>query len=118
MPDSIFPHIIPSLREWRGGQGSFGLTASARIVVGGAALAETAEGFQQELAAMNDLNLKIISGQPKAGDIFLTLAKPDAQLGTQGYQLEITDQVTISASTTTGVFYGTQTLRQMLRETT
>jgi hexosaminidase len=40
------------------------------------------------------------------------------QLGEQGYQLEITDQITVSAATATGVFYGTQTLRQLLRQTT
>ncbi len=120
MPDSLFPQVIPSLREWRASQGSFELTPSARIVIGDDSLAEVAQEFQQALAALRGQTLKLVSGQPNAGDVFLTLATPATrvQLGEQGYQLEITDRITVSAATATGVFYGTQTLRQLFRQTT
>lgn len=120
MPNSIFPNVIPSLREWRASQGVFELTPTARIVIGDEALAEVAQGFQQELASARGQNLKLVSGQPDTGDIVLTLTAPATrvQLGEQGYQLEITERVTLSAGTPTGVFYGTQTLLQMLRQAT
>jgi len=47
------------------------------------------------------------------GDIVLRLA-PDPGLGREGYQLRIADRVLISASAAAGLFYGAQTLRQLL----
>src|SRR5262245_12982469 len=101
MPDSLFLHVVPSLREWQAGQGTFELTPSARIVIGDDSLAEVAQEFQQAIASLRGQNLKLASGQPNAGDMFLTLAAPATrvQLGEQGYQLEITDRITVSAST-------------------
>ncbi len=42
---------------------------------------------------------------------------PDNNLGDEGYMLKITaDRILISANTSRGLFYGVQTLRQLLRE--
>ncbi len=50
-----------------------------------------------------------------AGSISLTLAGADATLGDEGYQLTVTpDGVVIAANRPAGVFYGVQTLRQLL----
>jgi hexosaminidase len=47
--------------------------------------------------------------------ITLSLSGADPQVGAQGYQLEVTaNGVTIKATTTAGLFAGTQTLRQLL----
>lgn len=115
-PNPTFPNVVPSLREWRGGRGVFRLTPATRIVVGNAALAETAEALQQELMEICGQTLKVTSGPPSAGDVFLTLTAPDPQLGEQGYQLEIADRVTLSAGAEAGFFYGTRSLLQMLRQ--
>ena len=56
-------------------------------------------------------------GKPRAGRpmISLTLKKMSARLGREGYRLEVKPQaVAICASAPAGLFYGIQTLRQML----
>ena len=54
-----------------------------------------------------------VGGEPGPGQVRLTLEAKDA--GDEGYELTIApDQVTIAANRPAGVFYGVQTLRQLL----
>jgi hexosaminidase len=49
------------------------------------------------------------------GNIYLNLAAADPKLGDEGYELTITKKmVTLSASKPAGLFYGIQTMRQLL----
>ena len=64
-----------------------------------------------------DLEVSAVSEAPAAGSILLKVA-PDAELGDEGYQLDITDDlVTLSANKPAGLFRGVQTIRQLLPET-
>lgn len=54
---------------------------------------------------------------PPPGSIHLTITtnSRDAQLGTEGYRLDVTDnQITVTANQPPGLFHGIQTLRQLL----
>ena len=53
------------------------------------------------------------SAPARAGDVVLAR---DERLGREGYRLEIGDRVTIAGGEA-GVFYGTQTVLQILRAT-
>ena len=56
-----------------------------------------------------------ITAQPPAGAVTIRQSSPDAELGEEGYSLEIRpDGITIVAARPAGAFYGVQTLRQLL----
>lgn len=114
------PQVIPSLREWSGDSGSFTLAATSRIVIDPAyqtRLRDTAHVFQNDLFAVTNHTLPItVAGSARAGDFFLTLNNTDGRIGNEGYLFNVGDWVTISAQSSTGVFYGTRTALQILRE--
>ena len=62
-----------------------------------------------------ELPVEPLAGEPQPGSIVLSTADADPSLGQEGYELTISpDTVTIEAPAPAGVFYGVQTLRQLL----
>ena len=60
------------------------------------------------------LNVNKTEKAPSPGNIYLLL-KEDTELGDEGYEINITENLlTISANQPAGLFYGVQTLRQLL----
>lgn len=114
------PWTIPALREWTDVAGSYTLGASARIVLDPASSAEistTAAIFSGELAVLTGLTVPVVIGtSPQTGDIFLTLGATDSPIGEEGYLLTVGDSIAISAQSDAGVFYGTRSVLQMLKE--
>ncbi len=108
------PAVLPSLRQWTGRTGSFHLTPGSRIVVDSSALWATATTFRDDLALETGHRLRVQTGEARAGDVVLAL-RHDASLGGEGYRLDSGRQLEITAPTDTGVFYGTQTVEQILK---
>ena len=112
------PAVIPSLREWQAGSGSFMIDSASRITIDPsytAQLQDTAHVFQNDLFAMTGNSLPVVTtSSPIIGDFFLTLKNSDRGIGSEGYLLKVGDSIVISANTSTGVFYGTRTILQIL----
>src|SRR5947208_1026251 len=112
------PTVIPGLREWRGSSGSFMVDSASRITIDplyAAQLQDTAHVFQNDLFAMTGNSLPVVTtSSPIIGDFFLTLKNSDRSIGSEGYLLKVGDSVVISANTSTGAFYGTRTILQIL----
>ncbi|MFB6725354.1 family 20 glycosylhydrolase [Kribbella sp. NPDC056345] len=112
------PWVVPALREWTGGEGTARLSGRVvRDVGDAAALATTSGVFAEDLRALTGQAVEQVVGQAadvRAGDVYLDLAA--SQVGAEGYDLAITDRVQISAPADAGVFYGTRTVLQLLKQ--
>ncbi|MEU5699465.1 glycoside hydrolase family 20 protein [Streptomyces aurantiacus] len=106
-PLSQTPRTIPAVRDhtpargpgWRPAKGG-------RVVVGDKDLADEGQLLAKELKLAYGGE-----GEPRAGDVGLSLTDEDADA--ESYTLTVKDgQVRISAAAEAGVFYGTRTLKQ------
>jgi hexosaminidase len=111
--------LIPLPVSVRPSGGVFLLGAESDIYVDAqsAELAQIGEFLAARLNASTGYALQVVtSGQaPPKGSLHLTSRDADPTLGQEGYLLTITpDLVTIGAPYPAGVFWGVQTLRQLL----
>jgi hexosaminidase len=112
------PAIIPQPQEMKVGDGIFTLKPDTRIYADftsrqtGKFLATTlrpSTGYKFKVAT------KFFSSAPVANGILLTTKNADMNLGPEGYELTVNSNfVVIRAPTQAGLFYGAQTLRQLL----
>lgn len=113
--------VIPSIAEWKGGEGVFELEETSRIIVDSdeQALWDVAE-LLNEWCEKNwyiRSKMTVCKGtveEAKPGDIFLGYAETANGLGEEGYTCDISDICVIKAETATGVRWGTVTLLQLL----
>jgi hexosaminidase len=113
------PYTIPALKEWSDGHETYTLSAQSRIALRSAELAEVGTVFAEDLKRLTDLDIPVVhANEAHAGDILLALELEtgDAELGKQGYALEIGSVITLRAATDDGVFFGTRTLLQLLKQ--
>lgn len=106
------PFVIPELRQWKGGEGSLELPASARIVATSDSLESVARQLSDDYAVMFGRRIPVVSGKGDKGDIVLSV-KADRNLGSEGYTVRISDRVAVSAPRVAGVYWATRTLLQM-----
>jgi hexosaminidase len=119
-PATSVPQIVPKPVSTTVGQGSFTLTATARIVVpsGSDAALPVAQDLAAYLRPATGYSLPVVTGTPQSGDIELILGDPgtlQADPDGEGYQLNTTTSgVTLEAITPHGLYNGVQTIRQLL----
>ena len=83
-------------------------------------LLATGTVFTTDLRLLTRLDVPVVRNEDihtaREGDIVLTLDSSDAELGAEGYRLNITGRIVVSAQNEHGVFNGTRTLLQLLRQ--
>ncbi|MCE1228423.1 MAG: beta-N-acetylhexosaminidase, partial [Firmicutes bacterium] len=105
--------LIPVPAHLVKGEGHFVLTVDTRILADGAAV-PVAERLRDSLRPATGLPLPIVSRGEK-GNIRMVLDARATSLGDEGYRIEIRPEgAEIRARRPAGLFYGTQTLRQLL----
>jgi alpha-N-acetylglucosaminidase len=109
------PSIIPQPASMRTHEGVFRITADTTVVAKGKATAE-ADKLIATLAPAPGFRLK--RGERASGTTRIVLALErglKAELGDEGYKLSVTpERIDLSAADPAGLFYGVQTLRQLL----
>ena len=117
--DVVMGNIIPLPVSQQGTGDTFTLSATTNIVVdaGSTEIAAIGQYLADKIDPATGYKLKVATTADSSakGNITLTTTAADASLGDEGYQLTITaDSVTIVAPKPAGLFYGVQTLRQLL----
>lgn len=110
-------YLLPKPKQIENKEGSFYLGYQSRIVIApqirenGRVYASVLQDCARTFAG---LSLNAVVGEPGEGDIFLTLNR---ELSPQEYCLEIKEeQIIISGGDGAGIFYGTQTLCQIIEQ--
>ena len=110
------PFVIPELRQWQGADGMATITSKSKVVYATDELAGVAEAMAEDYGLLFGKKLKTQAASKAAkGSIIMTLTD-DKELGDEGYTIEINDAVAITANTTTGIYWATRTLLQILEQ--
>jgi hexosaminidase len=112
--------VIPKPMEMKRSCGHFTLKAKTAIYIqgGSAEIKEVAKYLADQLRGPTGLSLVILQQSNNAspvGSFLLTTENADCGLGDEGYQLSVTEKnVILRAAHPAGLFYGVQTIRQLL----
>lgn len=112
--ENIIPKPVSVLATGKG----FSLTSKTTIYVpqGSGELVSIAQRLVSELNAITGFtnNIESVEAKPATG-IYLTLNSDDAELGAEGYNMVIEEElITITANKPAGVYMGIQTLLQIV----
>jgi hexosaminidase len=113
-------HVIPRPLHIRSGSGHFLVTPRTKIEtndenVGAHAVANYLAERIRVSTGYKEILLDTLQRIPSNGTILLELTGHDAKLGNEGYRICVTpERVTIRAAESRGLFYGVQTLMQLL----
>ena len=112
-----FDRVIPKPNSSNAAGKTFLITESTTIVADSSGqLGDVANYLAENLKTITGLSLNV-SSKAEEGSILLTLQGGASSLGDEGYELQIGDkQIKIIANKPAGVFYGIQTLRQIIAD--
>jgi hexosaminidase len=112
-------NIIPRPTNLSRGNGVFTLNSDTSIYIDpfNPELVSIGQYLADKLKKATGYKLPVVAatGTLPKGSFYINLHDGDESLGEEGYQLTITpDRTTLSANRPTGLFYGIQTIRQLL----
>jgi hexosaminidase len=110
-----FDRVIPKATSANATGKTFLITGKTTIVAD-SSLSDVANYLAENLKAITGLSINL-SSEAQDGSIMLSLQGGSSSLGDEGYELQIDEnQIKIVANKAAGVFYGIQTLRQIIAD--
>src|SRR5262249_8807484 len=114
MKNRLTDRILPKQSKATPSEGSFVITSDTRIDAGEASMPRAKQFADMPAPAMGQ-TLQISSATQANNCIALRIDPNLARLGDEGYRATITPQCAeLTARTTAGIFWGIQTVRQLL----
>lgn len=110
------PFVIPEVKVWNGGEGYLDFSGKWTIVTSKKSAEINKIGYvlNDNISKMFGERLNVSTSKSKTGNIILKVSY-DKRLGDEGYTLAIDGNgVTITGSTSRGLYWGTRTLLQLL----
>ncbi len=109
--------LIPQPVEVSSQSGTFSLSVKTKIIIpaGNPEIREIADLFAGQLSSLTGQSLEVTTGKAKQSVVFKLNNETNADLGNEGYLLQVSPHnITISANKPAGLFYGVQTLLQLI----
>jgi hexosaminidase len=104
------PFTVPALQRWTPAAGAFVFTSSTRVVV--SARSAAADDLARDLSSRGlGQRLPVVGARPRTGDVVLALTR--ARSGSEAYRLVVGRTIRVEASSSAGLYYGTQTVLQL-----
>ncbi len=124
------PGTIPALSEWIGKDEEDGedgadytFRSASRIILdpaSGEQLRSIGTVFAADLHTLTGLDVPVVSNEDlqgvREGDVVLSIDTSAIALGVEGYCMDVMAHISISAPAAQGVFHGTRTLLQLLKQ--
>lgn len=108
--------IIPKPASIEKGTGQFIITKHTGIVAKGTEAKQVAEIFNNFFYKKYGFTLKIINSGPSAGDAIALTVEPATGRQTEAYKLKVTAHAASITGQPQGVFYGAQSLLQLIHD--
>lgn len=108
------PLTIPRVRSWAKSSTGYRFASGARIVVARPALRATASQLAGDLKALTGVVVPTTAEAARTGDVVLDLGTTNG--GDEGYRLVSAPVLRITGNTDQGVFLGTRTLLQVVKQ--
>lgn len=107
------PFVIPELREWNGGKGTFTLSPKT-VLITGEAEQEIAKSFADDFNVMFGDKLALNKKNAIGNSIrFQLVPHLLTEQGNEAYRIEIDKEIKVIANSTQGLYWATRTLLQM-----
>lgn len=110
------PALIPQPVSLKEGTGSFQLTTGMTIIHSGSNdLERIGSQLAGQLRTVTGMDIDLKNGTSATNNSILLSIKDDKSIPAEGYRLSVTpENITLSATSPAGIFYGVQTLYQLL----
>lgn len=113
-------NTIPAIQNWASTAGHYEFSSDSRIVVHeryANELSSIAVTFAGDLRDLTGYEIPVIKGTTgQKGDIVLTLGADDDSFVNDGYLMKVSDYIEINGQASSGTFYGTRTVLQLLKQ--